>query len=67
MDMVKYKYFKPVRNEMHAIDDFQSSCAPYPTPNIQHQILNIWLLESLKWWKIVPEFKWLSTIDRGME
>ena len=34
MDMVKYKYFKPVRNEMHAIDDFQSSWAPYPTtPN----------------------------------
>ena len=37
MDMVKYKYFKPVRNEMHAIDDFQSSWAPYPTtPNSKY-------------------------------
>ena len=60
MDMVKYKYFKPVRNEMHAIDDFQSSCAQCPPtlqhPYIQHQILNIWVVESLEWWKIVSEF-----------
>ena len=66
MDMVKYKYFKPVRNEMHAIDDFQSSCAQCP-PTLQHQILNIWVVESLEWRKIVSEFKWLSTIDRAME
>ena len=51
MDMVKYKYFKPVRNEMHAIDDFQSSCGPlpypqHPTPNPKY--LSAWVTWVMK-------------------